>query len=78
MLFFCSNSILFSEGPFAKESEKEKVACLLMWIRTHGLEIYNEWEWANEDEQYVLSDVWDQFESHMQSKVNSFLSIPLT
>ena len=65
---------LIFDGPFAAKSEKEKVTYLLLWIGSHGRDIYDGWTWTNPDERYQLDAVFNRFEKHIEPQVNSYLA----
>ena len=61
---FCSfrqHSTLIFDGPFANKSEKEKVTYLLLWIGSHGRDIYDGWTWTTPDDKFKLQIVLDKW-----------------
>ena len=41
---------LIFTGPFSKKSEKEQASFILLWIGRQGIECFNSWTWANNED----------------------------
>ena len=68
---FRQYSTLIFDGPFANKTEKEKVTYLLLWIGSHGRDIYDGWTWNTREEKFRLQIVLERFQRHIEPQVNS-------
>ena len=71
---FRQYSTLIFDGPFANKTEKEKVTYLLLWIGSHGRDIYDGWTWNTPEEKFRLQIVLERFQRHIEPQVNSYLA----
>ena len=71
---FRQYTTLIFDGPFANKTEKEKVTYLLIWIGSHGRDIYEGWTWNSPDDKFKLKLVLDKFQQHIEPQVNSYLA----
>ena len=71
---FRQYSTLIFDGPFANKSEKEKVTYLLLWIGSHGRDIYDGWSWTTPGDKFKLQIVLDKFQRPIEPQVNSYLA----
>ena len=69
---FRQHSTLIFDGPFANKMEKEKVTYLLLWIGSHGRDIYDGWTWNTPEEKFRLQIVLERFQRHIEPQVNSY------
>ena len=61
--------LVFS-GPFATKSDNEKASYILLWIGRQGVNIYNSFVWANEENKTKPEIIWAKFEKHLAPKTN--------
>ena len=47
---------------------------LLLWIGSHGRDIYDGWTWTTPNEKFKLQIVLDKFQRHIEPQVNSYLA----
>ena len=71
---FRQYTTLIFDGRFANKTEKEKVTYLLIWIGSHGRDIYEGWTWNSPDDKFKLKLVLDKFQQHIEPQVNSYLA----
>ena len=47
---------------------------LLLWIGSHGRDIYDGWTWTTPDDKFKLQIVFDKFQRHIEPQVNTYLA----
>ena len=71
---FRQYSTLIFDGPFANKTEKEKVTYLLLWIGSHGRDIYVGWTWNTPEEKFRLQIILERFQRHIEPQADSYLA----
>ena len=61
---------LIFTGPFSKKSEKEQASFILLWIGRQGIECFNSWTRANNEDKEKPGKIWERFEKYVAPKVN--------
>ena len=69
---FCQYSTLIFDGPFANKTEKEKVTYLLLWIGSHGRDIFDGWTWNTPEEKFRIQIVLERFQRYIEPQVILF------
>ena len=61
---------LIFTGPFSKKSEEEHPSLILFWMGRQGIECFNSWTWANNEDKKKPGKIWERFKKHVAPKVN--------